>query len=87
VASDARRNPDWIAFGGSHSSLTRSAFLGEATRLSARLPKTTRSIGLLLPNSREWAVAQIATAIAPVSPVARPKLAPRYIYRIHEVCQ
>ncbi len=55
--------------------------------MSARLPKATRLIGRLLPNGREWAVAQIATAITPVSPIARPKLAPRYIYRIHEVCQ
>ena len=40
VTSDARRNPDWIAFSGSHSSLTRSTLLGEAVRPSARLPKT-----------------------------------------------
>ena len=87
VASHARRNPDRIAFSDSYGSLTRSALLGEAVRLSAELPKTARTIGLMLPNGREWAVAQIARAIAPVSPVARPKLARCYIYRIHGVCR
>ena len=60
VASHARRDPDRAAFSDARGALTRSDLLGEAARLSAELPKTARTIGLLLPNGREWAVAQIA---------------------------
>ncbi|MBV5266043.1 AMP-binding protein [Pinisolibacter sp. B13] len=56
----ADRDPDRVAFADSHGTLTRAGLLGEAARLSTRLPKAARTIGLLLPNGREWAVAQLA---------------------------
>lgn len=40
--------------------LTRSGLLAEARELIAQLPKAARTVGLLMPNGREWSVAQLA---------------------------
>lgn len=64
VASHARQDPDRIAFTDPRGALTRSGLLGDAARLAARLPREARVVGLLLPNGREWAVAQLACVVS-----------------------
>jgi long-subunit acyl-CoA synthetase (AMP-forming) len=60
VVGHANRMPDRIAFSDAAGELTRGGLLGDAARLATRLPASARTIGLLLPNGREWAVAQFA---------------------------
>lgn len=64
VADLARREPDRIAFSGSEGVLTRAGLMGDAARLAAALPKEARTVGLLLPNGRAWAVAQLACVVS-----------------------
>ncbi|MCG5236927.1 AMP-binding protein [Xanthobacter oligotrophicus] len=64
VACHARREPDRILFTDAAGSLTRAGLMADAARLAARLPPQARVIGLLLPNGREWAVAQMACLAA-----------------------
>ncbi|MDQ0505333.1 AMP-binding protein [Xanthobacter agilis] len=60
VAGQARRDPHRVAFTDDKGVLTRAGLLGDAARLAATLPAAARVVGLLLPNRREWAVAQLA---------------------------
>ncbi|MFG1479989.1 AMP-binding protein [Xanthobacter sp. V4C-4] len=60
VADLARRAPDRRVFSDADGTLTRAGLMGDAARLVAALPAAARVIGLLLPNGRAWAVAQIA---------------------------
>lgn len=60
VAAHARRAPDRIAFSDPDGALTRSGLMADAARLAAALPADARVVGLLLPNGRASAVAQMA---------------------------
>lgn len=64
VCRHAEEAPDRIAFTDAAGTLTRGALVAEAARLAAALPPHARTIGLLMPNSREWAVAQLALVAA-----------------------
>jgi long-subunit acyl-CoA synthetase (AMP-forming) len=64
VLGHARRRPDRIAVRDAAGALTRAGLLAEAGRLAARLPATARTLGFLMPNGREWAVAQLAAVAA-----------------------
>jgi acyl-CoA synthetase (AMP-forming)/AMP-acid ligase II len=64
VRRHAERAPDRPAYRDSRNELTRSVALAEAGRLAARLPRAARTIGLLLPDGCEWAVAQLACIAA-----------------------
>lgn len=64
VTGLARRDPHKIAFSDERGTLTRSCLLANAARLAASLPDGARVVGLLLPNGREWAVAQLACVAA-----------------------
>lgn len=64
VVAHAGRDPARIACSDSERMLTRSGLLSEAARLAARLPKTARTIGLLMPNGCDHAVAQLACVAA-----------------------
>lgn len=64
VAGLARQQPDRIAVTDGEGALTRSGLLGDAARLAASLPRHARVIGLLLPNGRHWAIAELACVLA-----------------------
>lgn len=64
VCGHARNAPDRIAFTDAAGTLTRGALVADAARLAAALPSEARTVGLLMPNCREWAVAQLALAAA-----------------------
>ncbi len=64
VAGHARRAPDRIAFTDPDGAITRAGLLADAARLVAALPPTARVVGLLLPNGRAYAVAQMALVAA-----------------------
>lgn len=60
VAGHARRAPDRVAFTDPDGAITRVGLLADAARLVAALPPAARVVGLLLPNGRAYAVAQLA---------------------------
>ncbi|WP_315807258.1 MULTISPECIES: AMP-binding protein [unclassified Bradyrhizobium] len=64
VVAHAGRDPARIACSDSERMLTRSNLLSEAARLAARLPKAARTVGLLMPNSCDQAIAQLACVAA-----------------------
>jgi long-subunit acyl-CoA synthetase (AMP-forming) len=64
IARHAARDPDRIAVADAGGTLTRADLLAEAAALAAQLPAEARTIGILLPNGREWAVAQLACILA-----------------------
>lgn len=64
VCGHARNAPDRIAFTDAAGTLTRGALVADAARLAAALPSDARTVGLLMPNCREWAVAQLALVAA-----------------------
>lgn len=64
IARHAARDPERIAIADAGGTLTRADLLAEAAALAAQLPAEARTIGVLLPNGREWAVAQLACILA-----------------------
>lgn len=60
VAGLARHEPKRIVFSDPEGELSRAGLIGDAARLAAALPAGARVMGLLLPNGRAWAVAQLA---------------------------
>lgn len=63
LAGHARRAPDAPLFSDAGGTLSRAGLLGEAAALAARLPRKARVVGLLLPNGRGFAVAQLACVL------------------------
>lgn len=60
----AGSEPGAVLFSDARGDLTRAGLMADAARLAARLPQSARTIGLLLPSGREWAVAQFACVAA-----------------------
>ena len=64
MLAQAQRDPTKIAFSDTAGTLTRAGLLAEVARLAGGFPPGARVIGLLMPNGREYAVAQLACVAA-----------------------